>query len=110
LNGTKSEKGAADYLVSPQPVVYTPAPKLMVFLTEEGGKVAIQSFPEGSISEKAGMKAGDVIRSIGNVPIRSIDDGKIELFFHKKGDKINVRVLRPQPSGEEKEIEFELIL
>ena len=97
-------------MLSPQAVTYTPAPKLMVFLTEESGKVVIQSFPEGSISEKAGMKAGDVIRSIDDVPIRSIDDGKIELLFHKTGDKINVRVLRRQPSGDEKEMEFELVL
>ncbi|HME45031.1 MAG TPA: ChaN family lipoprotein [Syntrophorhabdales bacterium] len=110
LNGPDIEKDAADYVLSPQAVTYTPAPKLMVFLTEESGKVMIKSFPEGSISEKAGMKAGDVIRSIDDVPIRSIDDGKIELLFHKKGDTINVGVLRKEPSGEEKGLEFQLIL
>ena len=104
------EEGIADYILSPQPATYTPAPKLMVFLTEESGKVTIQSFPEGSISEKSGMKAGDVIRSIDGVPVRSFDDVRIELLFHKKGDKITVSVLRHQPSGEENKIDFELVL
>ena len=110
LSGADLEIGEADYLLSPKPVSYTPAPKLMVFLVEESGKVAIQSFPEGSISEKAGMKAGDVIRSIDRVPIRSFDDVRIELLFHKKDDRVKVRVLRKEPSGEEKEMEFELTL
>jgi aminopeptidase N len=110
LNGIDFETGAADYLLSPQPVAYTPAPKLMVFLTEEKGKVAIQSFPESSISEKAGMKAGDSIRSIDGVPVRYFDDVRIELLFHKKGDTIRVQVLRKELSGDEKGIEFELVL
>jgi aminopeptidase N len=110
LNGSEFEKDAADYVLSPEPVTYPPTPKLMVFLTEESGKVAIQSFPEGSISEKAGIKAGDLIRSIDAVPIRSIDDGKIELLFHKSGDRIKVHVVRKEPSGEEKELDFELTL
>jgi aminopeptidase N len=110
LNGVEPEEGIADYILSPQPATYTPAPKLMVFLTEESGKVTIQSFPEGSISEKSGMKAGDVIRSIDGVPVRSFDDVRIELLFHKKCDKITVSVLRHQPSGEENKIDFELVL
>ena len=56
------------------------------------------------------MKAGDVIRSIDRVPIRSFDDVRIELLFHKKDDRVKVRVLRKEPSGEEKEMEFELTL
>jgi aminopeptidase N len=110
LNGTDFETSAADYILSPEPATYTPAPKLMVFLTEESGRITIQSFSEGSLSEKAGMKAGDVIWSIDGVPVGSIDDAKIELLFHKKGDAIRVQVLRKQPSGEEKRIEFELVL
>jgi aminopeptidase N len=110
LSGADLEIGEADYLLSPKPVTYTPAPKLMVFLTEERGRIAIQSFPEGSISEKAGMKAGDVIRSIDRVPIRSFEDVKIELLFHKDGDTMKVHVLRKELSGEEKELEFDLTL
>jgi S1-C subfamily serine protease len=51
-----------------------------------------------------------VIRSIDGVPVRSFDDVRIELLFHKKGDKITVSVLRHQPSGEENKIDFELVL
>ena len=110
LNGSEFGKEAADYVLSPEALTFTPAPKLMVFLKEETGKVIIDSFSQDSISERAGMKAGDAIRSIDNVPIRSIDEGKIELLYHKKGDKINVRVLRKEDSGEEKELDFQLIL
>ncbi|HVN23799.1 MAG TPA: ChaN family lipoprotein [Syntrophorhabdales bacterium] len=104
------EKGAADYVVSPKAVAFEPAPKLMVFLKEESGKVIIQSFPADSISEKAGMKPGDVILAIDRVPVRSTDDAKIELLSHKKGDKVIISVLRHEPSGEEREIPLDLIL
>ncbi len=110
LNGADSEKGAGDYFLSPREVDFTPAPKLGVFLKEEKGKVIIQSFGQDSIAEKAGMKAGDVIYSIDGELVRFIDEAKIELLFHKLGDRIKVGVLRPQDSGEEKEIEFQVVL
>ena len=36
----------------------------MVFLKEEPGKVEITGFPQESVSEKAGMKVGDIILAI----------------------------------------------
>ena len=110
LSGAEIKEGMADYVLTPESMAYTPSPRMMVALAEENGKVVVQKFPEGSISEKAGMRVGDTIRSIDGAPIQSIDDLRIELFLRKKGDRLKVDVLRKDTKGGEQEIFFELIL
>jgi aminopeptidase N len=110
LNESEIEKGIADYVLSPQPVSCQAMPKLMVTLAPPPERLAIQSFPEESISQKAGMKAGDVLTAFNDTPIASIEDLRLELIMHKKGDKVRVKVLRRQFFGREREIEFDLIL
>jgi aminopeptidase N len=108
LNDVDSEKDIADYILLPGTIPYVSSPKLMVLLMEKGGKVKIVRFPQGSIAEKAGMKAGDVILSIDRTPVTSIDDVKIELLFRKKGDKVKVKILRKTFLSGSKEIVFEV--
>jgi aminopeptidase N len=95
------EKGIADYVVFPKTVEGITSPKLMVFITEEGG-LKITGFPEGSVSEKAGIKTGDVILSLDNVPVKTIDDLKIRLLYKKTGETIKVEVLRKEKDEEKK--------
>lgn len=110
LNESEIEKGIADYVLSPQPASYQAMPRLMVTLAPPPERLSIQHFPEESISQKAGMKVGDVLTALNDTPISSIEDLRLELSMHKKGEKVRVKVLRKQFLGREREIEFELIL
>jgi serine protease Do len=72
--------------------------------------VVIQGFSHGSVSEKAGMRKGDVILSLDGTPVRSVEDVRIELLFRKKGERIIVRVLRKEAPGGVQAMEFEVLL
>jgi aminopeptidase N len=110
LNDVGLEKGIADFVLFPGTLPGGASPKLMVFLKEEGGKVEIAGFPPNSVSERAGMKAGDRILAIGNLPIRTVDDVKIELLSLEKGEKVKVKVLRETLPTPSREMDFEVVL
>jgi aminopeptidase N len=110
LNDVDVEKDVADFILFPGTIPGVTSPKLMVLLTEKGGKVEIAGFAHGSNSEKAGMKAGDIILSVDHTPIHQVDDVKIELLFKKKGDKVKVGTLRKTFWGIPKEMNFEVAL
>ncbi len=110
LNDAELEKDIADYVLLPEKIPGVTSPKLMVFLLDEKGRVEITGFPHGSISEKAGMKVGDVILSIDHTPVSGIDDVKIELLSKEKGERANVRVLRETTTGSPEEMVFEVNL
>ena len=86
------------------------APKLMVSLKEEHGTVIIEGFSENSVSEKAGLKAGDMILSIDSELIDRVEDMKIHLFYKKKGDTVKVKVLRKRFIIGDVEIKFDVTL
>jgi uncharacterized iron-regulated protein len=110
LNGVNVEKNIADYVLYPETVPRPISPKLMVLLTEKGGKVEITAFPHGSKSKKAGIKVGDAILSIDRTPIDDIDDLKIELLSKKKGEKVKLRILRRGLFGMKQEMDFDVAL
>ena len=109
LNDADLEKDIADYVLFPKGIPGVTSPKLMVLLKEKKGKLEIEGFPPESNSEKAGVKAGDVLISIDGAPVRTIDDLKIDLLFKKKGEKAKVRILRKGLFGSQK-IDFEVVL
>ncbi len=109
LNDTHLKKDIADYVFFPGAIVGETSPKLMVLLTEERGKVEVAGFPSESNSEKAGIRVGDIIVSIDQAPIHGIDDLKIDLLSRKRGEKVNVRVLRKGFLGSQK-MNFEVVL
>jgi S1-C subfamily serine protease len=82
----------------------------MVGLAEEKGEVVIESFSHGSVSEKAGMRKGDVILSLDGTPVQSVEDIRIELLFRKKADRVIVRVLRKEAPGGVQAMDFEVPL
>jgi aminopeptidase N len=110
LNDADLEKGIADFILFPGDIPGITSPKLMVFLKDETGKVAITGFTPKSVSQEAGMEVGDVILSVDNVPVQTIDDLKIELLSRKRGEKVNVNVLRKGLLGFNKELEFGVVL
>ncbi|MBI5098076.1 MAG: ChaN family lipoprotein [Nitrospirae bacterium] len=96
------EKGIADYIIFPKPVEGVTSPKLMIFLTEENGELKIKGFPENSVSEKAGIKEGDIILSLDNMPVKTINDIKIHLLYKKTGETVKVEILRKDKDEEKK--------
>jgi uncharacterized iron-regulated protein len=103
------EKGIADYVVFPNSVEGITAPKLMAFLKQEAGKYEIVGFPKDSVSEEAGLKAGDIILTLDEIEMNSMDDIKIYLLYKKRGEKIRVKVVRKE-RGKRKYLEFEVVL
>jgi aminopeptidase N len=110
LNAETVEKGIADFVLFPEPVKITPAPKLMVVLKEDEGKVKIIGFSEESISEKAGLRNEDVIVSLDGTEIHTVEDIKIVLFYKKPGDVMKVKVLRKRLFFGEREMLFDVTL
>ena len=54
----------------------------------------VQGVGDGSPAEKAGIKQGDVIRSIGGKPVKSNKDVVDNVSKHKVGDTVKVEILR----------------
>ncbi len=110
LNDVDIERNIADYIIFPKQVDGAPAPRLMVLLKEDNGKVRIEGFGEDSIAEKAGLIEGDVIISLDGIAVSSVDDMKLHLFYKKKGDTVRVKVLRKRFIFGDKEMEFGVTL
>jgi len=109
LNDADLKKDIADYVRFPGTIPFETSPKLMVLLKEKRRRVEIAGFPPESNSEKAGIRVGDIILSIDHTPIRETDDLKIDLLSRRRGEKVNVRVLRKGFFGSQK-IGFDLVL
>ncbi len=109
LNESNLEKDVADYVLFPRAVPGVTSPKLMVLLKEKKGKVEIAGFPPASVSEKAGVRVGDILLSINQAPVQTIEDLKIDLLFKKHGEKVGLRILRKGLFGSQ-EIDFEVVL
>lgn len=110
LNDDDIEKNIADYVILPKPLEGVNAPKLMVMLKQDNGRLKIEGFASDSVSEKAGLKIDDVIISFDGEIIRDMDDLKIALFYKKKGDSIKVKVIRKRFLFGDREMEFEVTL
>lgn len=74
----------ATYVVYPGTIEVEGCPTLMVSLREEKGRVTIEGFSEGSVSQKAGLQVGDIILALDHTSIHSVDDVRIDLLFRKK--------------------------
>ena len=109
LNDGPLERTAADFVLLPGTVPFEGSPKLMVVIQQEKGGAVISEFPEGSISAKAGLRKGDTILALDQIPVQSIDDIRRELALKRKGDPIRIRIRRPSPSGENSELEFSVL-
>jgi uncharacterized iron-regulated protein len=110
LNDADIEPGAANYIVYPRPLDGVIAPRLMVSLREQGSRLSIVDFQEGSVAKQAGLRAGDAIISVGGSAINSVEDLKLLLFYKKKGDALAVKVMRKRFLFGDKEMEFTVTL
>jgi aminopeptidase N len=109
LSDGEMDEGIADYIVFPRNIEGPKPARMMVMLGEEKGKLLITGFPENSISQKAGLEQGDIIRSLDDIPVSAIDDVKIFLLEKQIGDRISVKILR-KTGGVEREMLFSVTL
>lgn len=103
------DKDVADYIVFPEKVELPATPKLMAYLRVDDDLVRITGFQEDSVSRDAGLKEDDIIIALDDIPVHSIEDIRLHLFYKKAGDLLRVRVQR-DIEGIVKEMEFEVRL
>lgn len=110
LNDGDVDKDIADYLILPQPLEGVTSPKLMTALKVEDKRVTVSEMPDNSVSRKAGISVGDMILSVQNEKIESVEDLKLILFYAKQGETVKVKVLRKRFLLADKEMEFDVKL
>jgi serine protease Do len=75
-------------------------------VTDENDKGAeINSVTKESAAEKAGLKKGDIITSIGDKKVEDAEDVSEAVRSHKPGDKVAITILR---DGKEQKLNAEL--
>jgi aminopeptidase N len=110
LNGADVDQDIADFVLFPPPVSLPESPKLGVLLKEEDNKVIVNQFTSDSVAKQAGLKENDIILSLEDTLVESVDDMRIFLLSKKKGDEITVKVLRERFLLGPGEREFKVIL
>ncbi len=110
LSDVAIEADIADFVVFPPSLDGMTSPKIMAVLKESGEQVSIADLPEGSVSKKAGIKVGDIVVSLDNTLIRSVDDIRIALFYKKSEDRVRIKVVRKRFLPGYAEIEFDVKL
>ena len=110
LSDVAIEADIADFVVFPSSLDGMTSPKIMAVLKESGEQVSIADLPAGSVSKKAGIKVGDIVVSLDNTLIRSVDDIRIALFYKKSEDMVRIKVVRKRFLPGYAEIEFDVKL
>jgi len=96
-----------DFLVFAEPAMLPDAPLLGVQVVdhEKGARIAGLSETKGKAAEK-GIKKDDIIVALDGRPIRSVTDLKVEMVFKKKGETVQVDVIRHHPLFGDKHLSF----
>lgn len=110
LNDGEIERDIADFIIYPQPLSGMTAPKLLATFKEEKGRLLINDFVQESPARAAGLRSEDVIIALDGVPVTSLQDVKLALFYKDKGDTMKIKVVRKRFLLGEKEMEFEVKL
>jgi aminopeptidase N len=110
LNDGEIERDIADFIVFPQPLNGMTAPRLLATFKEDKGRLLINDFVQESPAKAAGLRANDVILSLDGVPVTSLQDIKVALFYKDKGDTMKIKVIRKRFLLGEQEMEFEVKL
>lgn len=84
----------ADYVASAEPLALPPTMKLGVVPKEGAGRVEIEKVVPGSIAKSAGLRAGDILLSLDDWKIEDIDDVHIFMSSKKRGEQLQITVLR----------------
>jgi len=88
------EEDIADYVLFPEPLQAPAALMLGVVLKEAEGGLRIEEIIPGSRIKDSGVKKDDVLFSLDDWKVESIDDVKIFMLDRKEGDTIKIKVYR----------------
>jgi uncharacterized iron-regulated protein len=101
-----------DYLVFSPPAELPPRVLIGIVMKEdkEKGQVIIDDLASQGLAEKAGIKKGDILLSLDDEPIATIDDVKIVMVFKKRGDKMKIVAKRPHAFFPDEKFSFEVQL
>jgi len=80
-------------------------PKLGVILTGKN-RLTVKEVIPGSPAAVAGIKPGDIITNVDGTAVKDIYDLKLELFFIKRGEKVEIGVKRKDKKGNVKTLEL----
>lgn len=102
----------ADYLLFPQPVDLPKTGLMGVMLDtdSEGKGVAVQGFAQQSGAREVGVKEGDRIVKVGEVPVAAYSDIRIALMDSRPGQQVPVEVLREAIVGDAQQLSFDVTL
>ncbi len=84
----------ADYVLFSRPADLPPKPLLGVMLMDSKDGVLVAGLSDKGAAGKAGIKKKDVIESIDDEPVATIEDLKIVMYYRKHGDKVVLRIKR----------------
>ena len=99
------KEGKADYIIRTSKLKGRKSPKLGVMVEEKDLGLTVVGVSDKSPAKKAGLKKGDIIRTVAGQPIKSLTDLKLGLFYHKRGRALKVQFERGEKKLN-KEIEF----
>jgi S1-C subfamily serine protease len=94
LNDGDIDPGIADYLIFPPSLDGMTAPRLLATFKEEGGRFVFTDFVDASPAKAAGIRTGDALLALDGVPVFTIEEIKLALFYKSKGDTILATVAR----------------
>jgi len=104
------EAGLADYLLLPQPQSLPPAGKFGALLEEQEGRLLIEHCLADSPCQQAGLRPGDHIVSINNLPVNELADLRLIMWNLKPGDGITLDVQRRRWFRSAKTLSHEIVL
>ena len=108
--GGEFSPAEADYVVFMPPAQLPPRPLMGIVMEPDKEKgVVIKDVKKKSPAAAAGVRAGDRLLAIDGKAVADMNDVRILMLAHKKGDHLKVRVLRPGFFGDRK-LELELTL
>jgi len=99
-----------DFVLFPDFIALPTSPKLGILLKKEEGRLRIEDFQPGSGALKAGLKKDDILISVDDWKVESIEDVRIALFDKKQGETVKVKVSRKQFLFGEKVLELQVTL
>ena len=102
--------GLADYLLLPQQQSLPPAGKLGALLEEREDRLLITDCLADSPCKQAGLKAGDRILSINDLPVNELADLRLIMWKKKPGDRVTLALQRRNWLGNERTLSQELVL
>ncbi|NNG11684.1 MAG: PDZ domain-containing protein [Halobacteria archaeon] len=102
--------GLADYLLLPQQQSLPPAGKFGALLEEHEDELLIKHCLADSPCEQAGIRPGDRILSINDLPVNDLADLRLIMWNLKPGDSITLALKRRRLLGDAQALSHEMVL